>query len=172
MSSCISIKLVKGKYLTRPAPLTDEGFVHWGEGGGVVVNVQHLYVDRNTAALTGITWEANRLDLTHFLPSASASVLLAHPALLKDTLVSDEAGCFYDTLKLHWFNFELYFSFHSPHSNVNNLFSVNEWLWRSHALNYSCTVSFGMNLYFFSLLDAMCVRKPLATELSPWWECD
>lgn len=44
----------KQSYLARLGPLTDVGFVHGGEGGGVVVDVQQADVNWDMAALTRI----------------------------------------------------------------------------------------------------------------------
>ena len=46
--------MIEHQYLASLGPLTDEGFVNGGEGGGVVVDVQQSDVDGNMAALTGV----------------------------------------------------------------------------------------------------------------------
>ncbi len=51
--------MIKLLYLTSLSLLTDERFIHGGEGGSVVVDVQQADVDGNMAALTGIVWKAN-----------------------------------------------------------------------------------------------------------------
>lgn len=58
----------KLQYLTSLGPLTDEGFIHGGKGGSVVVDVQQANIDGNMAALTRIIWKANTEKVSHFAP--------------------------------------------------------------------------------------------------------
>lgn len=46
-------------YLTSLCPLTNKGFIHGGEGGSVVIDVQQVDVDQNMAALTLVIWKSN-----------------------------------------------------------------------------------------------------------------
>lgn len=54
LTSGQQFRVITPPYLSSLGSFTDEGFINGGKGRRVVVDVQHLDVDGDVAALTGV----------------------------------------------------------------------------------------------------------------------